>query len=321
MTLSVALCTYNGQKYIEQQLDSIVNQSVKVNEIIICDDVSTDATLELLDQYQQKYPDVIKVFKNTINLKSNKNFQHSLSLCTGDYIFFADQDDIWEIDKVKKTIAVFNDNPLIEGVFSNAQLIDDNGQNFTRKTLWDSIAFYEADYEKPVNLFDIILKKGNMVTGATLCIKKEVKNILFPFPSSKNLYHDEWIATLLAHKSTLAYITENLIRYRIHAAQQVGADATGNEKRSRCEDEVLLGKVKTRNYSSLKLLARIYYRNYLKYKEVALEIKERGTLDFTELRDEYLTLYLALEKEMAHANPVLFYSRKVTDYFKGRRKL
>lgn len=321
MAISVALCTYNGEKYIREQLDSILNQTVKPDEIVVCDDVSSDSTIQILEEYRQKYPETFRIKKNQVNLKSNKNFQQSVSFCTGDYIFCADQDDVWVKDKVEKTLAVFNANPKLEGVFSNAELIDGNGNIYPNTSLWAQISFNERLYTKPVDLFDIINRKGNMVTGATLCIKKEIKDFIFPFPQSKDIYHDEWIALLLAYRQTLAYTTDKLIKYRIHSSQQVGAEMNRNEQKAAHEDEILSGRKKAVAFSDYKLLSRMYYRNYLKYKELLQTDTSQTGIDFNALLNKNLEGFLATEKKLGSLNPFLYYSHRITDFFKGKRKL
>jgi glycosyltransferase involved in cell wall biosynthesis len=221
MKISVALCTYNGSSYIKKQIDSILCQKEhKIDEIVICDDNSTDETLEILNNYKLIHPTVFSINSNDINIGSTHNFEKALSLCTGDYIFLADQDDIWKEDKVSKTLAIFDLNPSAEGVFSNADMIDQNDNLVPSITIWDSIFFLEKELPKPVDFFDIISKNGNVVTGATLCIKNIVKDFIFPF--TDDVLHDEKIASILALRNSLFYSTENLISYRIHDKQQVG---------------------------------------------------------------------------------------------------
>jgi len=116
MKLSVALCTYNGEKFIEQQINSILNQSISIDEIVICDDQSTDKTVEILKKLQSEHKAIV-VIENEINLRSTKNFEKAISLCTGDFIFLSDQDDVWNAQKVEKTLAIFKENPTAEGVF------------------------------------------------------------------------------------------------------------------------------------------------------------------------------------------------------------
>ena len=125
MKTSVALCSYNGATFIKKQIDSILNQKYfKIDEIVVCDDNSTDDTLKIINNFEQIYPGVFSIHKNEINLGSTKNFEKALKLCTGDFIFLADQDDIWKDNKVQKILAVFDKNPEAEGVFSNADMID-----------------------------------------------------------------------------------------------------------------------------------------------------------------------------------------------------
>jgi Glycosyltransferases involved in cell wall biogenesis len=95
MTTSVALCTFNGEKFLRQQIDSILNQSMKVDEIVVCDDRSKDATIDILNGYQKKYPSVFKIYQNESNLGSVKNFERAVSLCSNEIIFLSDQDDFW----------------------------------------------------------------------------------------------------------------------------------------------------------------------------------------------------------------------------------
>ena len=130
--ISVALCSYNGEKYIRQQLDSILTQTMPVDEIVIHDDCSTDSTYEILSDYASRYPRIF-VRKNNANIGFLKNFENALAECQGDYIFFADQDDIWMKDKVALTVDFLKETGKY-GVFSNGQLIDENG-NIINQTL------------------------------------------------------------------------------------------------------------------------------------------------------------------------------------------
>jgi len=105
MKISVAMCTFNGAKFLKEQIDSILNQTLKVDEIIICDDGSADDTLSIVTSYHNLYPNLFKFFKNENNLRSNKNFEKAITICDGDFIFLADQDDVWNESKVENTIS------------------------------------------------------------------------------------------------------------------------------------------------------------------------------------------------------------------------
>lgn len=276
MKISVALCTFNGFKYLTKQIDSILNQQgVVPDEIIICDDKSLDDTLKILTEYKTLYPNIFKIYVNEINLGSTKNFEKAISLCSGDYIFLSDQDDIWDENKIEKTLAVFKKNPNAEGVFSNAQLIDNKDKVFTELSLWKTIFFLENELNKPIYLLDIITKNGNIVTGATLCIKKKVKNYVLPLPIDVVL-HDEWIATILAINQTLYYSTEKLISYRIHSNQQIGIKKLNKIKKLNDIKRIILGLEKPKKFNDYRLLTKKYFLQKCRLQKIEsynLEIK------------------------------------------------
>ena len=219
--ISVALCTYNGEKYIRQQLDSILFQTIQVDEIVIHDDCSTDSTYEILSDYASRYPQIL-VRKNNQNIGFRKNFENVLKECQGDYLFFSDQDDVWAKDKVEMTIDYLKTSGMY-GVFSDGQLIDENGNNINN-TLFSvqKLAPYIKAGLLDKYTFEILCLKGNFVTGAALAITKSAKEYVFPFRTSKHLLHDMWIALKLSELCKLGYIEKPLISYRIHLGQECG---------------------------------------------------------------------------------------------------
>ncbi len=292
MKVSVAMCTYNGEKYLSQQIDSILNQKGGFEiEIIVCDDKSTDKTLEILNAYKHKFQHVFQIFQNDGNLGSTKNFEKAISLCQGDYIFLADQDDVWRIDKIETTLSKFQENKQIEGVFTNADLIDFENKKYSNSKLWDNIYFLEEQLFKPIDFIDLIFKNGNIVTGATLCIKKQSKEIIFPFPA--DVIHDEWIATVLALKNTLDYINQDLISYRIHKNQQIGIKTKSKIAKIKQKKLIVLGLLKPKKFADYRILLK---KNYLKYKK--LKSFEKINLDLPHLQ----TMIFESEKKIINLN-------------------
>lgn len=221
--LSVALCTYNGQKFLPQQLQSILNQSKPIDEIIICDDISKDDTISVIKKFQLDFPSIIKLHINEVSLGAIKNFEKAISLCSGNIIFLSDQDDVWVTDKVKKITTKFEDNPTLEAVFSDADLIDDKG-NLLNKRLFEQYSFNTELQEKWATgraLLDLVYYR-NKITGATLAIKKDLFNRAYPFTSADKFWHDAYLGLHAAANNALGWINEPLIHYRIHSAQQVG---------------------------------------------------------------------------------------------------
>ena len=224
MKISVAICTYNGEKFIEQQLQSILNQTLRVDEIVISDDNSDDKTIEILEQYKFLYPDIISINRNDLNVGTIRNFEIVISHTTGDFIFLSDQDDIWLPKKVETTIKTFDNNSELILLFSNGELITEAGEMIC-DTLWNQWGFDESTKIKWNNnqfAFRELLRNNNKVTGATIAFKSELKKFILPIRIPIDYWHDAWFALHSAGLNKLGYIDECLIYYRIHPFQQVG---------------------------------------------------------------------------------------------------
>lgn len=257
MKTSVAICTYNGSKYIREQLDSIIDQSTMIDEIVICDDNSTDNTIEIINEYLEKFPKLISLHQNKINLKSVKNFEKAISLCTGAIIFLADQDDKWVNTKVEKYIAFFLENPKIDCLASNGFCMDEHSNLVDTYTIWDMPKFLQ---EKIIGFAfnQLITKVGNFITGASIAFRKEIVKDLIPFPIVKGVHHDEWIAMVSSKDDKLAFLNEKLFYYRIHSNQQVGGVSY---KKTEINKDKLVQKynLNTTDLSFFKLKKRIHY--------------------------------------------------------------
>lgn len=267
MKISVALCTYNGEKYIKRQLESILNQTVSVTEIIIIDDCSFDSTMMVVQKIEKQNPDVIKFFRNDTNLGFRGNFEKALTKCTGDYIFFSDQDDVWKENKVERIISFLKGNEMW-GVFTNADLIDENGQK-KEDTLFDGFGVRRYLCQDVLNpdLFTMLILNSNFVTGATLAITKEAKSLVLPFRTSKHIYHDHYIALKLAAINKFACLNECLISYRIHSSQQIGLGKNNTVKKSLFD---MLQETVPNDISKMKFLCKFIIFRRLWSAEIAM---------------------------------------------------
>ncbi|WP_221389648.1 glycosyltransferase family 2 protein [Dyadobacter sp. NIV53] len=221
--VSVAMCTYNGAKYLPQQLESIANQTTKVNELIVCDDGSTDNTIEVIRLFAESSSFPVAIYSNKENLGSTKNFEKCMLLCQGDIIFLCDQDDMWRTDKVEKQLNYLKNNADKDAVFSDGMMIDDDSQP-TGNTIWQEIEFNKSMQQKWLNgKPHEILFNGFVVTGATLALRRSCLERLMPFPVNvPDLIHDAWIAMVLSLEEKIGFIADTLISYRRHESQQVG---------------------------------------------------------------------------------------------------
>ncbi|WP_158264959.1 glycosyltransferase family 2 protein [Blastopirellula marina] len=219
--LSVALCTYNGGRFLADQLQSIARQTIAPDEVVICDDGSTDDTAEIVAAFAGQAPFGVRWERNASNLGSTKNFENAISLCEGDLIFLADQDDVWRDDKLARFAAAFRQYPEAALAFSNAAIVDEELRPLGYQ-LWDAVGLRRppgSDATFQLDLFPETVRTF-VVTGATMAIRRQFRDILIPFRSE--WVHDGWIATLLSGIRPAIAIDEALIQYRQHTSQQVG---------------------------------------------------------------------------------------------------
>ena len=269
MKISVAFIVYNGANYMRTQLDSIIAQTHKVDEIIVCDDGSTDGTKEILEEYKKSYPDLFFFHYNKENIGHTKNIEKAIQACAGDIIILADQDDYWETNKVETIVKWFEQNLTMNGVFTNGSLMNSNGDLDNKYGLWDVMSF---PYNKVNNSQDLKLYINtveNTITGATLAIKNNLPFLKQPFPVIKHLIHDRWLAINLAENNSLGILEEKLIRYRIHSEQAIGGMTKNIEKYIELNANLLEGTPNiNNNISSFKDL-----RYILNKIEINLEIE------------------------------------------------
>jgi glycosyltransferase involved in cell wall biosynthesis len=222
MKVSVAMCTYNGARYLQEQLDSLASQAHLPFELIVCDDRSTDKTMEIVNRFSQSAPFPVCFTQNHKNLGSTQNFSRAIISCSGDLIALCDQDDIWNPEKIKKQVQVFEQDLTVGGVFCDGELID-SGSRPLNRSLWDSVTF-SSSMRKQVRAGNAVsaMMRQSFVTGATLMFKSGLRSSFLPIPGE--WVHDAWIAWMIALHSKLYLLSDRLINYRIHADQQIGAD-------------------------------------------------------------------------------------------------
>jgi len=269
MKISVAFIVYNGAKYMRTQLDSILAQTHGVDEIIICDDASSDNTKEILEEYKNKHPNLFFLHYNNKNLGPTKNIEKAIQTCTGNIILLADQDDYWETNKVETIVKWFEANPTINGVFTNGTLMNSNEILDNKYCLCDVMSFPYKAIKNGEDLKLYINTVENSVTGATLAIRNNLAFLKKPFPLIKHLVHDRWLAINLAETNSLGILDEKLIRYRIHSEQTIGGMTENIEKYIELNANLLEGKPNINNsIASFKDL-----RYILNKIEINLEIQ------------------------------------------------
>ena len=268
--VDILLATYNGEKYLREQIDSILNQTHAEFRLLISDDGSKDGTREILNEYKEK-DSRIEVFFQENNLGVVKNFEFLLGKVEAKYYMFSDQDDIWKETKIEKSL-----NRIEEGfdlVYSDLEVVDEN-LNVTYSSYWKLKGIYNKI--KKYNNFEA-LYLNNFVTGCTLISRKELINTFMPLPNtSKFVLHDYWISLIISQNGKIAYIEEPLIKYRQHKNNKVGSKKKSDELRTIDEIRSLFIQVKKEHF-------KVFIENEEKFKSEEIKKLNRKALEYYEM--------------------------------------
>lgn len=216
--ISIALCTYNGEKHLAEQLISILNQTYTNFELIIWDDASIDETYQVLQNFK-KIDSRIKIFKNDLNVGYIKNFQKAIEKCSGKYVFLADQDDIWNINKISTILPLFINDVLL--IYHDSEFIDQHGRSFNKKIS----DLFTLD-EKLSSLSFLIL---NGISGHSLVFDSLIIKKILPIPQS--IHHDCWISYIAISAGSIKFIPDVLVKYRQHGNNETNLLGVQNKKK------------------------------------------------------------------------------------------
>jgi len=262
--ISVVIATYNGAKFIRQQMDSIIEQTYPNIEIIIVDDNSTDETILILETYTKQYPN-ISIYKSESNLGYVKNFERGFKRAKGNFIAPSDQDDIWHKDKLR---ILFENIDNYEIVYCNSALMDENG-NLTGKNLSDIKRL--MSFDNP-----LMYAIGNTAAGHAMLIRKSTIQNCYPFPTL--VPHDYWLGFVATFNSKLNFIDIPLVYYRQHQTNVFGVKSKGVKR-------------KKRNINKQNKLDLIRTRMQLQFEKCPVELKEKKV--FQQLNESYKSFTLA----------------------------
>lgn len=215
MKLSIALCTYNGEAYIKEQLNSLIQQSRLPDEIVVSDDGSTDQTLTIVESILSTTSIPYYIHTHPKKLGVFKNFEWCMNQCKGDIIFPCDQDDVWKLDKLKRHEGKHLEDQAIDLVYSNADVVLNDIENYLYP-LWNPKEIQNQMYSSIPN----IVYKGRSIAGFCMSIRKDFFTTIQPIPET--IYHDDWCATCASLKKSIYGISDSLAYYRQHDSNVVG---------------------------------------------------------------------------------------------------
>lgn len=283
MKISVAICTYNGEKYIKEQLESIVRQHRVVDEIIMGDDGSTDSTINIAKKELDMSGIPYKIFQNKENVGVSANFENIIRKCTGDIILTADQDDVWFPEKVETIEKYFENNPSSVLVFSDGIVTDRELKPIG--DLWKSVHFTKRKEKlfEQSKYYEVLLS-DNVITGAAMSFRKSLVDVCLPIEEKENILHDYWFALSAPVCGEIGLIKKPLFLYRQHGENVVGVKSnslinkakrwikTARNNQSYCRKKYL---------SSIAFYSKFYQKTPKEQKELL-----RNWVEFNKCRAE-----------------------------------
>lgn len=255
--ISVVLCTYNGAKYIEEQLASIISQTYGIAEIIVVDDASSDHTCAILERARAR-DTCITLFKNESNIGFSANFEKAMKMANYDFIAIADQDDIWHQHKIEKMMRAFK---------PNAAAIYCDSVHFSKTVPTDPVS-----NKKNRRVFGTEVRKlamYNTVSGHALIVRKSILAHALPIPS--NIYYDWWLALQAAANGGLQFLDEILVYQRVHD-HNVTISKNVSKKELRNNYRTMLG-AHLKAFTQIEALSEIdknFFNTFQKYWNQAL---------------------------------------------------
>lgn len=265
----VIMPTYNGEKYLDEQISSILGQTYRSFVLHVFDDNSSDQTGSILAKHARQ-DNRIKVYRNPERKGVIKNINDALMTVTADIYFLADQDDIWLPDKMAKQMAVLNVKDAVM-TFTDLSLINEKGEHLNID-YWSSQGIDPSHADRPE-----YLSIKSMITGCTMAFKKEVLEYALPIPE-KAMMHDHWLSLFGAKAGRVVAVPECLVLYRQHAQNVIGAlDTPEMQRKNRYDGCLTYREYKVRKIASFRQLhdqLLLIHNRFQETGEISQPIKE-----------------------------------------------
>jgi len=277
--ISVALCTYNGQRFLHQQLQSLLDQTVRPDELVVCDDGSSDDSVAVVKRFAAHAPFAVRLVRNSHNLGYIRNFEQAISRCTGDLVFLCDQDDVWDRRKIEILRDVFVTEPEVGLVLHDFVRVNADGgpydfpeERYGERQLLGSELPREVR-DRGIRAF--MLPAPRAWCGCMMAFRREWSRVLLPIYPGKG--HDDWILKLLGVLTEVRFVGEPLIQYRMHSSN------SNNHEVGRQAWVVFFLKLRKRLYN-----LRMGYSKKNFYRWIVQRIEASGA---TVRRPEILEMY------------------------------
>ena len=274
MKVSIALTTYNGAAYLQAQLNSYLVQERLPDELVVCDDVSTDETVTILEAFKKTAPFQVRVIINELNLGFTKNFEKALLNCSGDLVFLSDQDDVWYPEKILVVVKAFLQNPDKYLLIHDGDLVDENLVSHGATKRGQVVKGYGSD--------------KHLITGALTVIHKNLIQYSLPIPT-KIIGHDGWLHSMAKLLNKRLVIDQSLQQIRRHTKNT--SDWIASSVRPINKFSVLRSQLSSKASNS--------YQDRLKYNlSLVLRLRELASIEYVDISIVVISASLKqLEKE------------------------
>ena len=223
--ISIAMAAYNGEKYIQEQLESYSKQTVLPDELVVVDDCSTDSTPEILKSFKEKAPFKVVIITNEKNIGSTKSFEKAIKATSGNWICLSDQDDVWTDNKIEEYVKAINESDDKIGlIYSDFEIVDE------KLIKLQNVEYTAHKNSKYCSNDASIFLLTNPLPGAAMILRREAVFQTFPFSTK---YHDNWLAWAISVNYRIKYLDKKLYLYRQHNNQQVGLGIYKKDKQQK----------------------------------------------------------------------------------------
>lgn len=217
----IVLATYNGERFLREQMDSVLAQTYENITVEVCDDGSTDGTAAIVREYEAQ-DERVKLHMNPHNLGYVKNFLEGVKRCTAPYVMLCDQDDIWQKDKVEKTLLAMQ--KAEKKMAGKPVLVFTDAVNFDSETGEELGFFHETSHLDVKKVDTAHLFMENKCIGCTMMMNRAILPYLKELPEEIRV-HDWWLALICSHFGTIEYVPQATLRYRQHEENQIGGSS------------------------------------------------------------------------------------------------
>ena len=221
--VSVALCTFNGERYLDDLLDSLCKQRLLPQELVVSDDCSSDSTLSILQDFQPRAPFIVRILANKQRQGVIHNFETALSACSGEYIALCDQDDVWKPDKLEKLVTLVRQMEMEAGhgpyfAHTGVDLVDSHLNKM-------GVSFLEHQGLKPVDKHQYrTLVVQNYIPGCSTLFTRDLLELALPIPEAA-VMHDWWLALIASIAGEIRYDPSGTVLYRQHEENLLGSES------------------------------------------------------------------------------------------------